>query len=238
MPMVRVQVRPQAWFGPPTTARSAGPPPARTGAAASEPLGPISAAALSLVAAREAAASHRTAARDGPVDARRRGAHDRTEPAPSPPPPQTTSSTAGGLPETAHLPPVDAERTQRNMEEAIQYADDPRASNAGTQDLLGTHDTMMRRTAETATGKTEAKRRRGPVSASPSRRARQIVESVAMHDGAKDNAQLSAFQGSGLAKNLAAMEQGFRSKLTTAEAKAVLPYFDVDGPEISMEPSS
>ena len=39
------------------------------------------------------------------------------------------------------------------MEEAIQYADDLRASNAGTQDLLGTHDTMMLRTAETATGK-------------------------------------------------------------------------------------
>ena len=33
------------------------------------------------------------------------------------------------------------------MEEAIQYADDLRASNAGTQDLLGTHDTMMLRTA-------------------------------------------------------------------------------------------
>ena len=69
------------------------------------------------------------------------------------------------LPETAQLTPVDAERTRpvqhpfarrQTMEEAIQYADDLRASNAGTQDLLGTevHDTMMLRTAETATGKT------------------------------------------------------------------------------------
>ena len=53
-----------------------------------------------------------------------------------------------------------------------------------------------------------------------------------MHDGAKDNAQLSAFQGSGLKGKEFGRQwnKAFPcSKLTTAEAKAVLPYFDVDG---------
>ena len=52
------------------------------------------------------------------------------------------------------------------MEEGIKFADDLRASNAGTQDLLGTevHDTMMLRTAETATGKTTSgKKKKGGV---------------------------------------------------------------------------
>ena len=80
-------------------------------------------------------------------------------------------------------PPTD----QRNMEEAIQYADDLRASNAGTQDLLGTqvHDTMMLRTAETATGKTSGGKKKKKVSKRESvkARARQIVERTAlMHD--------------------------------------------------------
>ena len=73
------------------------------------------------------------------------------------------------------------------MEEAIQYADDLRASNAGTQDLLGTHDTMMLRTAETATGKTTGgkKKKRTSKRESVKARARQIVERTAlMHDGA------------------------------------------------------
>jgi len=121
------------------------------------------------------------------------------------------------------------------MEEAIQYADDLRASNAGTQDLLGTHDTMMLRTAETATGKTTGgkKKKRTSKRESVKARARQIVERTAlMHDGAKDNAQLSAFQGSGLKGKEFGRQwnKAFPcSKLTTAEAKAVLPYFDVDG---------
>ena len=121
------------------------------------------------------------------------------------------------------------------MEEAIQYADDLRASNAGTQDLLGTHDTMMLRTAETATGKNTGgkKKKRTNKRESVKARARQIVERTAlMHDGAKDNAQLSAFQGSGLKGKEFGRQwnKAFPcSKLTTAEAKAVLPYFDVDG---------
>ena len=76
------------------------------------------------------------------------------------------------------------------MEEAIQYADDLRASNAGTQDLLGTqvHDTMMLRTAETATGKTTSGKKKKKVSKRESvkARARQIVERTArgLHEGA------------------------------------------------------
>ena len=70
------------------------------------------------------------------------------------------------------------------MEEAIQYADDLRASNAGTQDLLGTqvHDTMMLRTAETATGKTTSGKKKKRVSKRESvkARARQIVERTAL----------------------------------------------------------
>ena len=121
------------------------------------------------------------------------------------------------------------------MEEGIKFADDLRASNAGTQDLLGTHDTMMLRTAETATGKTTSGKKKKKVSKRESvkARARQIVERTAlMHDGAKDNAQLSAFQGSGLKGKEFGRQwnKAFPcSKLTTAEAKAVLPYFDVDG---------
>ena len=123
------------------------------------------------------------------------------------------------------------------MEEGIKFADDLRASNAGTQDLLGTqvHDTMMLRTAETATGKATGGKKKKKTSKRESvkARARQIVERTAlMHDGAKDNAQLSAFQGSGLKGKEFGRQwnKAFPcSKLTTAEAKAVLPYFDVDG---------